>query len=67
MKNEYSIKGTTLAIGNLTATLLIEGTTSFSTITFNKELLEKYVEDYIKTNFEISEDGWIRRLENEEI
>lgn len=67
MKKKYSIKGTTLVIGDLSATLLIEGATSFSTITFNKELLEKYVEDYIKTNFEISDDGWIRRIEDETV
>lgn len=66
MKNKYKIKGTTLHLTDLRATLLIEGPTSLTTITFNKELLDVYAEDYIKANFEMSEDGWIRRIENDE-
>lgn len=66
MKNKYEIKGTSLALTDLRATLLIEGATSFSSITFDKELLDMYAEDYIKEHFEISEDGWIRRIENDE-
>lgn len=66
MKNKYKIKGTTLHLTDLRATLLIEGPTSLTTITFNKELLDVYAEDYIKANFEMSEYGWIRRIENDE-
>lgn len=67
MKNKYEIKGTSLALTDLRATLLIEGATSFSSITFDKELLDMYAEDYIKEHFEMSEkDGWIRRIENDE-
>ncbi|CAI3316802.1 hypothetical protein CIRMBP1277_00696 [Enterococcus cecorum] len=62
MKNKYKVKGTTLHLTDLRATLHIEGDTSLITITFDKELLEKYAEDYIKANFEMSDDGWIRRL-----
>lgn len=33
-----------------------------------KEMLDTYAEMYIKKNFELSEkDGWIRRLENENV
>ncbi|RBR32313.1 hypothetical protein EB06_01197 [Enterococcus cecorum] len=35
-------------------------------IAFNRYLLDMYAEDYIEANFEISEDGWIRRLGDEE-
>ena len=67
MKNKYEIKGTTLHLTDLRATLHIEGDTSLIMITFNKELLEMYAEDYIKEHFEMSEkDGWIRRIENDE-
>lgn len=67
MKNKYGIKGTTLYLTDLRATLHIEGLTSLITITFDKEVLEMYAEDYIKANFEISEeDGWIRRIESDE-
>ena len=68
MKNKYEIEGATLHLTDLRATLLIEGPTSFSSITFDKELLDMYAEDYIKEHFEMSEkDGWIRRLENETV
>ncbi len=67
MEKKFKIKGTALAITDLRATLLIEGPTSFSSITFDKELLDMYAEWYIQMNFEMSEkDGWIRRIENDE-
>lgn len=67
MEKKFRIKGTALALTDLRATLLIEGPTSFSSITFDKELLDMYAEDYIKEHFEMSEkDGWIRRVENDE-
>lgn len=67
MEKKFKIKGTSLALTDLRATLLIEGPTSFSSITFDKELLEMYAEDYIKEHFEMSEkDGWIRRIESDE-
>ena len=31
-------------------------------IAFDRYLLDMYAEDYIKANFEMSDDGWIRRL-----
>lgn len=67
MQKKFKIKGTALALTDLRVTLLIEGATSFSSITFDKELLDMYAEDYIKEHFEMSEkDGWIRRIENDE-
>lgn len=67
MEKKFKIKGTALALSDLRATLLIEGPTSFSSITFDKELLDMYAEDYIKEHFEMSEkDGWIRRVESDE-
>lgn len=66
MEKKFKIKGTALALSDLRATLLIEGPTSFSSITFDKELLDMYAEDYIKEHFEMSEDGWIRRNETDE-
>ena len=66
MEKKFKIKGTALALSDLRATLLIEGPTSFSSITFDKELLDMYAEDYIKEHFEMSEkDGWIRRVNDE--
>ena len=35
-------------------------------IVFDRYLLDMYAEDYIKANFEMSEDGWIRRLGDDE-
>lgn len=36
-------------------------------IAFDKYLLDKYAEDYIKEHFDMSEkDGWIRRIESDE-
>lgn len=35
-------------------------------IAFDRYLLDMYAEDHIKANFEMSEDGWIRRIENDE-
>ena len=66
MEKKYKIKGTTLHLTDLRATLLIEGDTSFSSINYDKELLDINDEDYIKEHFEMSEDGWIRRIENDE-
>ena len=67
MKNKYEIKGTTLLVGDLSATIFTGGPVSLSMITFDKELLDMYAEDYIKEHFEMSEkDGWIRRVENDE-
>lgn len=64
---KYEIEGAALHLTDLRATLFIECPTSLTTITFNKELLEMYAEDYIKEHFEMSEkDGWIRRIENDE-
>ena len=57
MKNKYKVKGTTLHLTDLRATLLIEGATSLITITFDKELLKMYAEDYIKEHFEISSEN----------
>lgn len=37
-----------------------------SNIVFDRCLLDMYAEDYIKANFEMSDDGWIRRIENDE-
>ncbi|MDZ5583224.1 hypothetical protein U1280_11305 [Enterococcus cecorum] len=65
MKNKYKVKGTTLHLTDLRATLHIEGLASLITITFDKELLEMYAEDYIKEHFEISEDGWVRKAEED--
>lgn len=62
---KYEIEGATLHLTDLRATLFIEGPTSLTTITFNKELLEMYAEDYIKANFEMSEDGWVRKAEED--
>lgn len=56
MVKKFKIKGTTLYLTDLRATLLIEGPASLITITFDKELLETYAEDYIKERFEISRE-----------
>ena len=37
-----------------------------SNIVFDRYLLDMYAEDYIKEHFEMSDDGWIRRIENDE-
>ncbi|CAI3480429.1 hypothetical protein CIRMBP1310_01708 [Enterococcus cecorum] len=67
MRKKFENKGTTLVVGDLVVTLFVEGLTSLITITFDKELLEMYAEDYIKEHFEMSEkDGWIRRIDNYE-
>ncbi|WP_171333442.1 hypothetical protein [Enterococcus cecorum] len=35
-------------------------------IAFDRYLLDMYAEDYIKANFEISEeDGWVRKVEED--
>ena len=66
MRKKFENKGTTLVVGDLAVTLFVEAPTSLIAITFDKELLEMYAEDYIKERFEFSEDGWIRRLESDE-
>lgn len=66
MEKKFKINGTTLAMSDLHATLFLEGPTSLSSITFNKELLDMYTEDYIKQHFEETEDGLFRRVENED-
>ncbi len=36
-------------------------------IAFDRYLLDMYAEDYIKANFELTEnDGWNRRIDNDE-
>lgn len=35
-------------------------------IAFDRYLLDMYAEDYIKANFEISDDGWVRIFEGDE-
>lgn len=37
-----------------------------SNIVFDRYLLDMYAEDYIKERFKMSEDGWIRRLGDDE-
>ena len=65
--DKYEIEGATLHLTDLRATLFIEGPTSLTTITFNRELLDMYAEDYIKANFELTEnDGWVRILKEKE-
>ena len=66
MRKKFKINGTALAMSDLHATLFIEGPTSLSSITFDKELLDMYVEDYIKQHFEETEDGLFRRIKNED-
>lgn len=66
MQKKFENKGTTLLVGDLSATIFTGGPVALSMITFDKELLDMYAEDYIKEHFEISEDGWIRRLESDE-
>lgn len=66
MQKKFENKEMRLHVGDLAATLFIDGPMSLSMITFDKELLDMYAEDYIKEHFEISEDGWIRRLESDE-
>lgn len=67
MRKKFENKGTTLVVGDLAVTLFVEGPTSLIMITFDKELLDVYAEDYIKEHFEMSEkEGWIRRIENDE-
>lgn len=58
---KYEIEGATLHLTDLRATLFFDGPMSLSMVTFDKELLEMYAEDYIKEHFEISEDGWVRK------
>lgn len=66
MQKKFENKGMRLHVGDLAVTLFFDGPMSLSMVTFDKELLDMYAEDYIKEHFEISEDGWIRRLESDE-
>lgn len=66
MQKKFENKGIRLHVGDLAATLFFDGPMSLSMVTFDKKLLEMYAEDYIKEHFEMSEDGWIRRLESDE-
>lgn len=66
MQKKFENKGIRLHVGDLAATLFFDGPMSLSMVTFDKELLDMYAEDYIKEHFEMSEDGWIRRFESDE-
>lgn len=57
MQKKFENKGTTLIVGDLAATLFFDGPLSLSMVTFDKELLEMYAEDYIKEHFEISTEN----------
>lgn len=57
MRKKFENKGTTLVVGDLVVTLFVEAPTSLITITFDKELLETYAEDYIKERFEFSSEN----------
>ena len=61
MQKNFENKGTTLLVGDLSATIFTGGPVALSMVTFDKELLDMYAEDYIKANFELTEnDGWVR-------
>lgn len=67
MQKKFENKGIRLHVGDLAATIFTGGPVALSMVTFDKELLDMYAEDYIKEYFEMSEkDGWIRRLESDE-
>lgn len=61
----YEIEGVMLNVGEKFATIFVEGA-AFTAITFKKELLDKYAESYIVDNFKMSEDGWVRKVEEDE-
>lgn len=61
---KYEIEGITLNVDEKFATLFIEGA-AFTAITLKKELLDKYAESYIADNFKMSEDGWVRKAEED--
>lgn len=54
-----------LIVSDNIASIDIFGRGISGNIAFDRYLLDMYAEDYIKANFEISEDGWIRRLGDE--
>lgn len=57
MQKKFENKGTTLVVGDLSATIFTGGPVALSMITFDKELLDMYAEDYIKEHFEISSEN----------
>lgn len=57
MQKNFENKGTTLLVGDLSATIFTGGPVALSMITFDKELLDVYAEDYIKEHFEISSEN----------
>lgn len=68
MKKYSNDHGTVkLIVGDKTAMIDFLERGISGNIAFDRYLLDMYAEDYIKANFEISEeDGWIRRLESDE-
>lgn len=68
MKKYSNDRGTVkLIVGDKTAMIDFLERGISGNIAFDRYLLDMYAEDYIKANFEISEeDGWIRWLENDE-
>ncbi|MDZ5504164.1 hypothetical protein U1299_05410 [Enterococcus cecorum] len=57
MQKNFENKGTTLLVGDLSATIFTGGPVALSMVTFDKELLDMYAEDYIKEHFEISSEN----------
>ena len=57
MQKKFENKGTTLLVGDLSATIFTGGPVALSMVTFDKELLDMYAEDYIKEHFEISSEN----------
>lgn len=57
MQKKFENKGTTLVVGDLSATIFTGGPVALSMITFDKELLDMYAEGYIKEHFEISSEN----------
>lgn len=68
MKKYSNAYGTVeLIVGDETAMIDFLERGISGNIAFDRYLLDMYAEDYIKANFEISEeDGWIRRIESDE-
>lgn len=66
MKKYSNDHGVELIVGDETAIIDFLKREISGNIEFDRYLLDMYAEDYIKANFEISEDGWIRRIENDE-
>ena len=63
MKKYSNDRGTIKLIVSDNVAIIEKGI--LSNIVFDRYLLDMYAEDYIKEHFEISEDGWIRRLGDE--